>query len=409
MVESGWKEDILSRMAARDRNLASHPLVHGLLDRIAVADGNQTMWDFMSSLSPPQADSPQIASGEVSYIQPALALKWRGVGRIKAGRAYTSSGGLDINSLILMKPGEGEVNDYKRLHSRKDWVVGFLEPFPRTEEGKGLWKDDGYNIRGNAIGFPGGDRVKRAGASDADEVNLMVICPARDENGGQCWTETTKDLLKAKRYDEIFQTGQLVLPRRQRWPYSVGAVVFVRKRDKEVGAAKQRLHIVDILLDQTKVPTFEGGPKLAEVVHQVLHGFVVGVGREMDRKSGDERAQKQGDVQDAPEASKADSGEEASEIFLAESVFINGKWPGTWRMELTAAVETLGFVKEKGGWLHGSKRCSKCGASGVAVKTCSGCRRAQYCSKECQVAAWKEGHKVECRRASAAGAADVKS
>lgn len=120
--------------------MASHPLVNGLLDRIAGADGNQTMWDFMTNLTPPQAESPQIARGEVTYIEPALALKWRGVGRIKASRAYMSSGGLDINSLVLMRPGEGEVNDYKRLHSRKDWVVGFLEPFPRTEQGKGLWK-----------------------------------------------------------------------------------------------------------------------------------------------------------------------------------------------------------------------------------------------------------------------------
>ncbi|GAQ78908.1 hypothetical protein KFL_000200615 [Klebsormidium nitens] len=237
----------------------------------------------------------------------------------------------------------------------------------------------------------------------------MVICPARDENGGHCWTTTTRDLLKAKRYDEIFQSGQLVVTRtrRQRWPYSAAAVIFVRNRDKEAGAAKERLHIVDILLDQTKVPTFEGGTKLGEVVHQVLHGFVVGVGRGMDRKSGDGRGEKPTEAHNAPDVTKADSGEGALEISLANSVLINEKWLefGDWRTELTAAVESLGFVKERGGWLHGSKRCSKCGASGIAIKTCGGCKRAYYCSKECQMAAWKEGHKAECKRANSAAAA----
>lgn len=36
--------------------------------------------------------------------------------------------------------GLGEINDTERLHSRKDWIVGFLEPFPRTQEGKAEWK-----------------------------------------------------------------------------------------------------------------------------------------------------------------------------------------------------------------------------------------------------------------------------
>lgn len=140
MVEPGWKEDILRRMAARDTNLVFNPLVHGILDRMAEADGNQTLGDFISSLNPPKEYSPQTAPGEVTYLQPALTLGWRGVGRVKASKAYTSSAGEDINSLILIRPGEGEVNDYKRLHSRKDWVVGFLEPFPRTKEGKASWK-----------------------------------------------------------------------------------------------------------------------------------------------------------------------------------------------------------------------------------------------------------------------------
>ena len=68
-----------------------------------------------------------------------------------------------------------------------DWLLNRLN-----------FKEDGHIVRGNVVSFPGGDRARRAGASDADEVNLMVTCPARDENGGHCWTVTTKDLLKVK-------------------------------------------------------------------------------------------------------------------------------------------------------------------------------------------------------------------
>ena len=35
-------------------------------------------------------------------------------------------------------------------------------------------------------------------------------------------------------------------------------------------------------------------------------------------------------------------------------------------------------------------------AEGGGLKTCSKCRLASYCSKQCQVAAWKGGHKQEC-------------
>lgn len=141
MADLGFKENVLRLMAAGEyRYLVSLPWVHFFLDRMAEADGNQTLWDFMGSLSPPKEYSSQVAPGEVRYIEPMLTVNWRGVGRVKASKAYKFSGGVDINSLALMRPGVGEVNDHKRLHSRKDWVVGFLEPFPRTEEGKAAWK-----------------------------------------------------------------------------------------------------------------------------------------------------------------------------------------------------------------------------------------------------------------------------
>ena len=55
--------------------------------------------------------------------------------------------------------------------------------------------------------------------------------------------------------------------------------------------------------------------------------------------------------------------------------------------------------------------CSACGApapSGADARplpVCSGCRGAAYCSKDCQRAAWKAGHKDECKRLAAAAAA----
>lgn len=52
------------------------------------------------------------------------------------------------------------------------------------------------SVRGNAVSFPGGSRVKRAGGPVNGEVQLMVLCLSRDENGGKCWKTTTEDLLK---------------------------------------------------------------------------------------------------------------------------------------------------------------------------------------------------------------------
>ena len=43
--------------------------------------------------------------------------------------------------------------------------------------------------------------------------------------------------------------------------------------------------------------------------------------------------------------------------------------------------------------------CGGCGASespGLVFQACSRCRRQHYCTKDCQVRAWKAGHKGEC-------------
>jgi TPR repeat protein len=42
-------------------------------------------------------------------------------------------------------------------------------------------------------------------------------------------------------------------------------------------------------------------------------------------------------------------------------------------------------------------KCFSCGKTG-AMKCCSRCKCAYYCSQECQAAAWKSGHKATCKQ-----------
>mmetsp|Transcript_29182 Transcript_29182/g.64333 ORF Transcript_29182/g.64333 Transcript_29182/m.64333 type:complete len:186 (-) Transcript_29182:236-793(-) len=48
------------------------------------------------------------------------------------------------------------------------------------------------------------------------------------------------------------------------------------------------------------------------------------------------------------------------------------------------------------------KSCGNCGATEMAsagtIKRCSGCEATWYCSRECQMAHWKKGHKYLCER-----------
>eukprot|EP01102_Stenamoeba_stenopodia_P006382 TRINITY_DN1748_c0_g1_i10.p1 TRINITY_DN1748_c0_g1~~TRINITY_DN1748_c0_g1_i10.p1 ORF type:complete len:406 (-),score=66.60 TRINITY_DN1748_c0_g1_i10:212-1378(-) len=41
-------------------------------------------------------------------------------------------------------------------------------------------------------------------------------------------------------------------------------------------------------------------------------------------------------------------------------------------------------------------KCGNCSKQGPSLKTCGGCKMTQFCSKECQIAAWK-GHKSFCQ------------
>ena len=47
------------------------------------------------------------------------------------------------------------------------------------------------------------------------------------------------------------------------------------------------------------------------------------------------------------------------------------------------------------------RSCDSCGAVGVKLRVCSGCRQARYCSQECQARAWP-AHRGACRAAQQA-------
>ena len=56
------------------------------------------------------------------------------------------------------------------------------------------------------------------------------------------------------------------------------------------------------------------------------------------------------------------------------------------------------------GWeIHGQSYCAYCmkkvQAGEKFEQCCSNCQAQWYCSEECQVGAWRAGHKSDCQRA----------
>ncbi|EJK47543.1 hypothetical protein THAOC_33728 [Thalassiosira oceanica] len=51
-------------------------------------------------------------------------------------------------------------------------------------------------------------------------------------------------------------------------------------------------------------------------------------------------------------------------------------------------------------WQSRCANCSKKAETGEKFKQCSKCKAQWYCSKECQVEAWRAGHKKDCKRAA---------
>lgn len=78
------------------------------------------------------------------------------------------------------------------------------------------------------------------------------------------------------------------------------------------------------------------------------------------------------------------------------------------QQELTRrmAGHTVQKINKKEAARAANIKCSrpKCGqrqgnaSGGCKFKVCSRCQVAMYCSGECQVAHWKEGHKAECKK-----------
>ncbi|KAL2269110.1 hypothetical protein VTJ83DRAFT_3956 [Remersonia thermophila] len=69
----------------------------------------------------------------------------------------------------------------------------------------------------------------------------------------------------------------------------------------------------------------------------------------------------------------------------------------------------LDKVVALGGWLSGrdlqraegrGKKCESCheqNEEAKGLKKCTGCGEVEYCSKECQIKAWNDGHKADCK------------
>ncbi|GAQ79214.1 hypothetical protein KFL_000260310 [Klebsormidium nitens] len=330
--------------------------------------------------------------------------------------------------------GIAEVNDVEKLNSRKNWIVGALEPFSRSKAAEKEWKavthalfgdqnfaqldfKANYFIRGNAVPFPTEAFVKRAGGSATDEVRLLVLCPERGKNGWPNWVATTEELMKEEMFDEVFQSGQLMPDAAtksgtSRWPYTAAAVIFTEttgasqkppgksagpgSTEKVGGSSKRKLHIVNILFDTTKLP-MDKGTQIAEGLYQILHGFLAFAARGADQPGspGDQNRPVKAGGEPKPETQ---TGKAASRIQVDLPEFlVSGSWPEEWRREMRIAVDALGFVKGNFGWVHQLKACSQCGAWDRKVQACSACSRVKYCSQACQRAAWNNGHKQECK------------
>lgn len=65
---------------------------------------------------------------------------------------------------------------------------------------------------------------------------------------------------------------------------------------------------------------------------------------------------------------------------------------------------TLEYLLGNGGFSSSGACCNVCNSNAVAdskLMTCAGCGVPKYCSKECQRAGWKSGHKKMCKELKA--------
>jgi len=54
----------------------------------------------------------------------------------------------------------------------------------------------------------------------------------------------------------------------------------------------------------------------------------------------------------------------------------------------------------EGAPVSSTSSCARCGVAGPVLKACARCKAVVYCSRECQAAHWKAGHKGSCSKSS---------
>ena len=74
-----------------------------------------------------------------------------------------------------------------------------------------------------------------------------------------------------------------------------------------------------------------------------------------------------------------------------------------WMRKSRDLGESMAVEQLKQWEAHVQGKCAHCSknaqAAQVKLKQCSKCKAQWYCSKECQIKAWKAGHKKDCKRA----------
>lgn len=68
------------------------------------------------------------------------------------------------------------------------------------------------------------------------------------------------------------------------------------------------------------------------------------------------------------------------------------------RKYLYIKLRNNGFNKTTLNLTFGAAPCFKYRCLNKGTKCCTGCNENHYCSKECQVADWKDGHKQQCKK-----------
>ena len=73
----------------------------------------------------------------------------------------------------------------------------------------------------------------------------------------------------------------------------------------------------------------------------------------------------------------------------------------TYVVQDVVSEQTAHFKKSALGTMPALEDCDHCHALRSKLRRCSSCKVARYCSRRCQVAAWRNGHRERCREEEA--------